>query len=158
MPAKIKDADFPAHFWSRTKKQGRCIVWTGSRWKGYGSTGFRGGVTKTHRVAWILTRGRIPKGKHVLHRCDNPPCVKPSHLFLGTQADNNHDREAKGRGVYSSGEACSWAKLDWKKVCRIRKLYGTKPVYTMRYFAKQYKVDLKAILQVIQRKSWRKKR
>jgi hypothetical protein len=52
-----------------------------------------------HRASWILTNGPIPEGQHVLHRCDNPPCVRPQHLWLGIELDNAHDRQAKGRGV-----------------------------------------------------------
>ena len=52
-----------------------------------------------HRAAWMITHGEIPEGLLVLHKCDNPPCVKPEHLFLGTQQDNIKDMYAKDRGV-----------------------------------------------------------
>ena len=60
---------------------------------GYGSFG----NTLAHRASWNINKGEIPKGMQVLHRCDNPKCVNPLHLFLGTQADNIHDCMAKGR-------------------------------------------------------------
>lgn len=80
-----------------------CWVWTGFRdRKGYGQIaldGRRGVHGYTHRVAWELHNGPIPDGLWVLHRCDNPPCCNPAHLFLGTAADNNRDMAAKGRHV-----------------------------------------------------------
>lgn len=64
---------------------------------GYGVIRHLGKMRGAHRVAWALTHGTIQAGLHVCHRCDNPPCINPSHLFLGTIADNNRDRHAKGR-------------------------------------------------------------
>ena len=157
MPAKIPDNEFPAHFWSRTKGSKGCLLWMKCRWEGYGEVGFRGRVWKTHRVAWVLSNGEIPKGMCVLHTCDNPPCVNPRHLFLGTKADNNKDRERKGRGVYSRGEECSWAKLTWKKVRRIRKVYAAGKAGQLQ-LAKTYGVDPKAIWQVIHNRSWKEPR
>ena len=58
---------------------------------------FRGKQTGTHRVSWILTFGEIPDGLFVLHRCDNPPCLNPQHLFLGTHLENIADKISKGR-------------------------------------------------------------
>lgn len=55
-----------------------------------------------HRQTWVFTHGQIPHGLHVLHRCDNPPCCNPAHLFLGTNLDNIADRVRKGRSRRSS--------------------------------------------------------
>jgi hypothetical protein len=78
-----------------------CWRWLGKKNpKGYGYFGVGGqgaGTQLAHRVAYRLFRGRIPKGLWVLHRCDNPSCVNPSHLFLGTAKDNMQDAKAKGR-------------------------------------------------------------
>ena len=75
-----------------------CLEWTGYRQpNGYGRIGAAGKMLYTHRVAWELANGKIPDGLHVLHRCDNPHCSNPEHLFLGTQADNMVDKVQKGR-------------------------------------------------------------
>src|SRR4029077_12309769 len=66
---------------------------------GYGYVRFQGQLWLVHRLTWTLLRGRIPRGLKVLHRCDNPPCGNPEHLFVGTDADNSRDMSAKGRGM-----------------------------------------------------------
>jgi len=68
--------------------------------------------------------GEIPKGMFVLHRCDNPSCVNPKHLFLGTQADNVQDRDVKGHQKGPFGESHHSAKLTEKDVREIRRLYS----------------------------------
>jgi hypothetical protein len=65
--------------------------------KGYGELMMRGKEVRAHRAAWSFENGPIPPGMHVLHRCDNPKCVRPDHLFLGTNADNMADKTRKGR-------------------------------------------------------------
>lgn len=78
-----------------------CWVWTGATDdKGYGKIqrGANSGVEAVHRISWKLNCGPIPDGMCVLHHCDNPPCVNPSHLFIGSIADNNLDMRRKGRG------------------------------------------------------------
>ena len=75
-----------------------CLTWTGcTNDFGYGVTWFNGKVLYAHRVAWALVNGPIPKGLHILHSCDNPPCCEPAHLRADTQAANNADMRAKGR-------------------------------------------------------------
>jgi hypothetical protein len=88
----------PAHvrFWEHVEKlpDDGCWVWTGSRLQsGYGT--FDKG--RAHRFSYALANGPIPDGLHICHRCDNPPCVRPDHLFAGTRVDNMQDAIAKGR-------------------------------------------------------------
>jgi hypothetical protein len=91
-------------FWAKVDKSGDCWLWTGGlASKGYGQVwvGF-GKKCLAHRVAWELTHGTLPAhesyhGICVLHRCDNPRCVRPSHLFVGTIGDNIRDMHRKGR-------------------------------------------------------------
>lgn len=90
-----------ARFWSKVDKTGDCWVWTaGTRGRGshrYGAIRINGKNRSAHRVSWELTNGPIPGGLVVCHHCDNPPCVRPDHLFLGTVQDNALDRDRKGR-------------------------------------------------------------
>lgn len=103
------------------KKTG-CWNWI-RRWNGnaYGYFWLNGKSMKAHRVAWILFKGvSVPKSIGVLHRCDNPPCVNPDHLFLGTAQDNTDDMMNKGRNVPRRGEESSSHKLSTKQVLEIK--------------------------------------
>src|SRR5215831_69343 len=90
-------------FWPKVQKSDGCWLWTAAKQRtGYGkiSAGGAGaGLLLAHRVAWELANGPIPPGLCVLHHCDNPPCVNPIHLWLGTIKDNGLDMSRKGRGV-----------------------------------------------------------
>lgn len=105
-------------FWLKVRKTRGCWEWTASqRNKGYGAftyTDDDGEVVqdRAHCFAWTLKHGPIPKGKCVLHKCDNPKCVRLSHLFLGTKADNNADMVKKGRHVPGGTHCGSTGK--WK--------------------------------------------
>lgn len=88
-------------FEAHVDKSGDCWLWTGPRSaSGYGRCSRGMKKHRAHRVAFALYVAEIPEGMHVLHRCDNPPCVNPAHLFLGTHIDNMRDMEAKGRAKW----------------------------------------------------------
>ncbi len=85
-------------FWARVRKTKKCWIWTGGKnKKGYGAATYGGKTWRVHRLAWLLSKGAIPDGLFVCHRCDVRVCCNPDHLFLGTNQDNMADMRAKGR-------------------------------------------------------------
>lgn len=92
-------------FWSNaTRADNGCLEWAGAVDKdGYGVASKDGRRKRAHRLAWELTRGAIPPGALVCHACDNPRCMNPDHLFVGTTADNVNDRVTKGRTAWGEG-------------------------------------------------------
>jgi len=153
----IDKIDFPTvkRFWAKVDKTGDCWNWTGSKHKktGYGRFGFMGRLVYPHRLAYELEIGKIPKGLLVCHRCDNPSCVRPTHLFLGTDASNAADKVRKGRMKPTHGEYNGLAKLTERDVLKIRKHHAAGGI-TMTAIGKQYKVTVQAINQIIKRRNW----
>ena len=198
--AKVdRNGPVPAHM----PRLGPCWVWTASTRNGYGQLTIDGRVPYAHRVGWQLQHGPIPDGLWVLHRCDNPPCVRGSHLhlgdqsrnmcemvergrsnrgiahgqakltvakvlairarhaaggvgshlFLGTDADNAADREAKGRRVPPRGMAHRNAKVVDADVINIRSRYAAGGV-TQQALADEYGVDQAEISRIVHRKLW----
>jgi hypothetical protein len=94
-----KPAPFAERFWQYVVETEGCWLWTGTINKaGYGQiTPRKGHKALAHRLSWMMLRGDIPPGMCVLHHCDNPPCVNPEHLFIGTAKDNMQDMYRKGR-------------------------------------------------------------
>ena len=104
-----------------------CIEWSRSRDRnGYGKVRIKGKPMLAHRLSWILNKGYIPKGMLVCHKCDNPPCYNPDHLFIGTCADNMRDAREKGIfkawGQRLKGAGNHKAKLTEEQVAEIRKM------------------------------------
>lgn len=142
-------------FWSRVDIQGLLACWTidGAKDKdGYGFFVWQGKRCGAHRVAYEITRGVVPEGLFVLHKCDNPPCVNPNHLFLGTQLDNMRDMDKKNRRIH--GEAINTAKLSIEKVKEIRRL-ASRGVSRSK-LACMFGVTQTNIGYVILRKSWKR--
>lgn len=147
----------PESFWARVNKSKDCWEWQGSRIRGYGNVAW-GGKQKTvytHRLAAYLS-GLIKDLKdrrHVLHKCDNPPCCNPDHLFIGTQKDNNEDMIRKGRLVIPRGENNGHAQLKNEQAEEIRRLAKTR---TQRSIAKEFNVSTTIVNKIVLNKTYRK--
>lgn len=149
-------------FWAKIKRRGKneCWEWIASKYPmGYGRMSKN---RYAHRVSWIIHFGEIPKGLCVLHKCDNPPCVNPEHLWLGTMADNIADRDRKGRYISGMlgkqhprhGEKHSFAKLTEKDVLKIRKLHKESKLTTLK-IAQLFNMSYGGISHIIYRSCWK---
>jgi hypothetical protein len=149
-------------FWKKVRKSDGCWIWTGGTAnRGYGVIGCEDNPRKqmhAHRASWIIHFGPIPEGQQVCHQCDNPPCVKPDHLFLGTQAENLADASKKkrlvgNRGAFK-GESNLQAKLTEDSVRDIRRRYALGGI-TQGALALEFGVSEGLIGFVITRRAWK---
>jgi hypothetical protein len=119
----------------------------------YGIRTIAGTKFVASRLSWGLYRGPIPEGQCVLHHCDNPPCVNPDHLFLGTKLENNQDRHRKGRDVFRVGEKHWAAILDESKVMQIREWH--RGGWKLTQLAKQFKISMSLCWRIVNRRCWK---
>lgn len=159
MPRRYNDPD--EAFAARTKRSNagpvfggvRCLEWTGGKNNmGYGQISVRKKMKLSHRYAFAKAHGEIPDGVNVLHRCDNPLCCEPRHLFLGSQADNVADMVSKGRGA--AGEAAHAAKLTAHAARSIRERYVSGGC-TQEELAAEHGVTIGAVNAVLKRRAWK---
>lgn len=147
-----------ARFWSKVNVSDRtsCWEWTGSFLRsGYGEFSLDGKNVTAHRVAYeFMTGEEIPNGMSVCHSCDNPKCVNPSHLWMGTHIENMRDRNEKGRQRAPRGTERPNAILNEDDVREIRRRYETGRV-TQLQMAIEYGVHETTITRIVNRKNWK---
>ena len=170
--ASLKGESVERRFWSRVTKSDDCWTWTGPRTEdGYGRLWGIHCQVRAHRLSYEIHVGPIPDGLWVLHRCDNPPCVNPAHLFLGTVVENTADMHAKGRANLPArsganhwtrkspdriarGQAMGRSHLTDAVVAEILTRFSAGGV-TQRELARQYQVGHKNLNLILKRKTWK---
>lgn len=165
---KLTPSDEP-RFWKKVNKYGPtiphmktpCWVWVAAKLNtGYGSISLNRSSIKAHRFSWVLHRGPIPAGMLVCHACDNRLCVNPSHLFLGSPADNSNDMKKKGRHrspvippeLTIKGERHGSSKLKESDVLLIRGLF--KGGSRQCDLSNKFNVSPRLIGLIVMRKIW----
>jgi hypothetical protein len=135
-------------FWIKVKKTSDCWHWIASKSKGYGN--FKNKAA--HRISYEIHYGKIPEKMCVCHKCDNPACVRPDHLFLGTVSDNNKDKASKNRAARNVGELAGGVKLTSKMVFEIRE--RAKAGIKQSQIAKEYKISCAQICRIVNYSRW----
>ena len=141
-------------YWSRVDKNTstECWHWTGTKDnRNYGVFYVNPKIVKAHRLALILDGTDVPSSKCVMHKCDNPQCVNPNHLSVGTLADNNQDKQNKMRHVYGEGNhTCKLSEQDVKNIRNTPRERG----YLVK-LSEKYNVSKPTIEAIVYNKSWK---
>ena len=167
-----KRGDPVALFWAKVRKSDDpdgCWEWMGHTTRGYGRHWAHGKAVQAHRFSYELHYDPIPDGLEALHSCDNPRCCRPDHIFLGTQADNVHDAQNKGRrrqGVMKPtprprtnvnrrrGELSPAAKVTAEQVRWMRAMWATKQ-YTQTAMARMLSIKQVTVSAIVNRRLWK---
>lgn len=142
----MKDVE---RFWNKVDKSGNCWLWTACTNKyGYGIFQYQHRGYQASRFVWMIVNGEIPAGMFVCHTCDNPKCVKPNHLFLGTPKDNAQDMFRKKRNIVAG------RRLSEDAVREIRNLHATTNM-TQAQIAARFGVRQTQVSHIVNRKQWK---
>lgn len=140
-------------FWRYVEKTENCWLWVGlSKGHPYGTIKVGNRGVGAHRASYELHYGAFERSLHVLHKCDNPRCVRPDHLFLGTHQANMKDRNKKGRFARLAGEKNGEHVLIEKQILKIRR---SRPKVSVKELATLYGVSVACIEDVIYRRTWK---
>lgn len=146
-------------FWAKVVRSDGCWEWTGAKDRfGYGTV-TRKLLSKVpiraHRLSWFFANGPVPDGQWVLHRCDNPPCVRPDHLFLGTRSDNIRDMFAKERGRPNGGVIARGATHPMVRLteAQVREILG-RSGESKTALAAEFRVARTTVGDIIRRRTW----
>lgn len=143
-------------FWDKVDRRGPDECWEWKRalfWTGYGMARMNKKTSFAHRVSYEINKGAIPINMCICHRCDNRLCCNPAHLFLGTKAENNLDRDMKGRHVRIFGSAHGMSKLNESSIVEIRRRYAAGGI-THRELGIEFGVHKTSIGYIISREIW----
>ena len=146
---KDKQEKYKKLFFEKIEKTIFCWIWKGAKSsRGYGVCSYLdGNCMRANRVSYLIHKGQIPEGMLVCHSCDNPECVNPEHLFLGTPKDNMDDMKSKGREKrQSKGENANMAKLKDSEVIEIRELRKQK--VPAKLIAIRYNISANYVYQI----------
>lgn len=153
----MKRLPIEERFWrfvDRSAGPDACWPWTGHLVAGYGAFSVKSRHVRAHR--WLLARtlGReLRPDEQANHRCDNPPCVNPAHLYVGSASDNTADMMARGRGVFRGGQDHGMAKLTWEQVAEIRSI--ARSGLSQRAIAARFGIGQASIGRILTGKAWR---
>ena len=152
MPRIYSSIPIEIRFWKFINKTPTCWIWTGcTNSFGHGRIRKHPFTYYSHRISYEIHYGKIPEGLFVCHHCDNPSCVRPDHLFLGTQLDNLRDCKSKKRNNF--GEKVPNHKLTWKSVDEMRELI-LKDNPTTAFLSRKYGVHPRTIRNVRNKDTW----
>lgn len=143
-------------FWSNVQKGNpdECWIWIGSpSGNGYGQLRFEGVTYRSNVLSYLINKGNIPARMYICHTCDNPICVNPNHLFVGTPSDNAKDRQQKGRGRPMDGENNSNNRFTKESIIQMRSMF--QKGYLCNEIAHIFDTNPEYVRNVVKRKVWK---